>query len=102
MQRIALDTTSSFKALEPHPHLTMNVLTLCHLTPHPLVQRIALDTTSSFKALDPHWREELQRLHNDYYHHRQVGAVGVVWGGVGCLGVRLQGEGGAGGVFMNQ
>lgn len=36
------------------------------------LQRFALNTTSSFKGLEQHWREELLRLHNDYYHHRQV------------------------------
>jgi hypothetical protein len=40
-------------------------------------QRFALDTTSSFAALEQHWRDELLRLHNDYFHHRQVAA----WGG---------------------
>ncbi len=40
--------------------------------PPPPPQRFALPTTSSFKALEPHWKEELARLHNDYYYHRQV------------------------------
>ncbi|PSC73748.1 4-alpha-glucanotransferase DPE2 [Micractinium conductrix] len=33
--------------------------------------RIALNTTSSFSTLEQHWRDELQHLHNDYFHHRQ-------------------------------
>ena len=40
------------------------------------LQRFALNTTSSFKALDSHWRDELLRLHNDYFHHRQVSGKG--------------------------
>lgn len=35
-------------------------------------QRFALSTTSSFKALEPQWKDELARLHNDYYYHRQA------------------------------
>lgn len=36
-----------------------------------VIQRIALQETSSFRALDKAWRDELQHLHEDYYHHRQ-------------------------------
>jgi 4-alpha-glucanotransferase len=39
--------------------------------PNAFYPRFALSTTSSFKALEPHWKEELARLHNDYYYHRQ-------------------------------
>jgi hypothetical protein len=38
-----------------------------------LLQRIALNTTTSYKALEQHWQDDLLQLHNDYYHHRQVG-----------------------------
>lgn len=46
-------------------------------------QRFALSTTSSFKALEPHWKDELARLHNDYYYHRQVNSSLAVVVGVG-------------------
>lgn len=39
--------------------------------PNAFYPRFALHTTPSFKALEPHWRDELRRLHDDYFHHRQ-------------------------------
>lgn len=52
----------------PLPSLTAPAPPCC---PRPAPQRFALASTSSFKALEQHWRDELVRLHNDYYHHRQ-------------------------------
>jgi hypothetical protein len=47
--------------------------TCTHMARRRLLQRIALNTTTSYKALEQHWQDELLQLHNDYYHHRQVG-----------------------------